>query len=45
MGWGLLVKRDDQLELVSKPVWQPLGVEEQLVFLQRIAAKKSVVKD
>lgn len=43
--WGLLVRRDDRLELVMKPVWQPIGVEEQLVFLQRISAKKSVFRD
>jgi hypothetical protein len=37
-GWGLLVRRDDALELVSKPTWQPLGVEAQVIFLQRLAA-------
>jgi hypothetical protein len=41
MGWGLLVRRNDSLELVAKPTWQAIGIEEQLVFLQRIAAKKS----
>ena len=45
MGWGLLIRRDDGLELVAKPVWQTIGVEEQLVFLQRISAKKSVIVD
>jgi hypothetical protein len=44
LGWGLLVKRDDCLELVAKPVWQAIGVEEQLVFLQRIASKNAVVE-
>ena len=43
--WGLLILRDDRLVLVIKPVWQPIGVEEQLVFLQRISAKKSVFDD
>jgi hypothetical protein len=45
MGWGLLIRRDDGLELVTKPVWQTIGVEEQLVFLQRISAKKSIIDD
>lgn len=40
VGWGLLVRRADGLELISKPVWQAIGIEDQLVFLQRIAAKK-----
>jgi len=41
VGWGLLVRREAGLELIIKPVRQPLGIEEQLIFLQRIAAKKS----
>jgi hypothetical protein len=45
VGWGLLVRREDCLESVSKPIWQAIGIEEQLVFLQRIAARKSVGKD
>lgn len=45
VGWGLLVKGDNNLELVVKPIWQDIGIEEQLVFLQRIAAKKSVAED
>ena len=40
--WGLLIRRGDALELVTKPAWQPLGVEEQLIFLQRIAARKVI---
>jgi hypothetical protein len=44
-GWGLLLKRGDNLELVSQPLWQSIGVEEQLVFLQRISAKKSVIEE
>ena len=40
-GWGLLVRVGERLELVAKPVWQTIGVEHQLVFLQRIAARKS----
>ena len=39
-GWGLLVRRGDELELASKPAWQDIHVEEQLIFLQRIAARK-----
>jgi hypothetical protein len=39
-GWGLLVRRSETLELLAKPTWQVIGVEAQLVFLQRIAAKK-----
>jgi hypothetical protein len=39
-GWGLLVRSDDGLELVDRPAWQDINVEHQLVFLQRIAAKK-----
>jgi hypothetical protein len=45
LGWGLLVRRGDGLELIAKPVWQTIGVEQQLVFLQRISAKKSVIAD
>lgn len=45
VGWGLLVRRDDGLLLISKPIWQTIGVEEQLVFLQRIAAMKSLSND
>ena len=39
-GWGLLLRREERLELVRKPAWREIGVEEQLVFLQRIAARK-----
>jgi hypothetical protein len=38
-GWGLLVRHGEKLDLRSKPTWQAIGVEHQLVFLQRIAAK------
>jgi hypothetical protein len=41
-GWGLLIKRGDDLELLSKPTWYDIGVEEQAIFLQRIAAKKTI---
>lgn len=41
-GWGLLVRMEENLHLVSKPVWQEINVEEQLIFLQRIAVQKSV---
>jgi len=44
VGWGLLVRRNDNLELISKPLWQPIGIEEQVVFLQRIAAKKTLIE-
>jgi hypothetical protein len=44
VGWGLLVRRDDRLELVAKPVWQDINIEAQLIFLQRIAAKKSLAE-
>jgi hypothetical protein len=40
LGWGLLVRRGTELELAGKPQWQEIGVEHQLVFLQRIAARK-----
>jgi hypothetical protein len=39
-GWGLLVRTGERLELAVKPTWQTIGVEHQLVFLQRIAARK-----
>jgi hypothetical protein len=41
IGWGLLVRRGGQLHQFTKPAWQSIPVEEQLVFLQRIAARKS----
>ena len=40
VGWGVLMRSGDHLELISKPVWQDISVEEQLVFIQRIAARK-----
>jgi hypothetical protein len=40
-GWGLLVRRGNSLELAGKPQWQEIHVEHQLVFLQRIAARKA----
>ena len=43
VGWGLLIRQGDRLELIAKPNWQAIGVEQQLVFLQRIAAKKTAV--
>lgn len=45
IGWGLLVRRGESLELVIKPVWQVIGIEEQAVFLQRMTAKKSIFDD
>ena len=38
-GWGLLVRRNETLQLVEQPAWQEIAVEEQLVFLQRIASR------
>lgn len=40
VGWGLLVRQGEKLLLVGKPTWRDIGVEEQLVFLQRIAMRK-----
>jgi hypothetical protein len=37
LGWGLLVRRGNALQLVQKPTWQDIGVVEQLIFLQRLA--------
>jgi hypothetical protein len=45
VGWGFLIRRGDGLELVAKPVWQAIGVEQQLIFLQRIATKKTGTAD
>ena len=44
-GWGLLLRRGDRLELLVEPLWQTIGVEEQVIFLQRMTAKKSVICD
>jgi len=41
MGWGLLVRTAEKLQLVKKPLWKSIGIEHQLVFLQRIAARKA----
>jgi len=40
-GWGLLVRDGEELKLVRKPAWQDINVEEQLIFLQRIASLKA----
>ena len=42
-GWGLLVRTAATLELIEKPTWQDINVEHQIVFLQRIAAKKAAM--
>jgi len=42
-GWGLLVRDGQRLRLVVKPTWQDIGVEEQLILLQRLAARKTPV--
>jgi hypothetical protein len=36
--WGLLVRREERLELRAKPVWQPLEDHERLALLHRIAS-------
>ena len=38
LGWGLLVRRADRLELREKPVWQDLDDHERLALLHKIAA-------
>jgi hypothetical protein len=40
-GWGLLVRSGETLQLMSKPIWQDITTEVQLIFLQRIAARKT----
>ncbi len=40
-GWGLLVRTGEKMELLNRPTWQDIDVENQLVFLQQIAAKKA----
>lgn len=38
VGWGLLVRRNEELELCAKPIWQDLADHERLGLLHRIAA-------
>lgn len=38
VGWGLLVRRGDGLELRARPIWQDLAEHERLGLLHRIAA-------
>ncbi len=38
VGWGLLVRRGEELELCAKPIWQDLADHERLGLLHRIAA-------
>ncbi len=38
LGWGLLVRRADRLELREKPIWQDLEDHERLALLHKIAA-------
>ena len=45
VGWGLLIRQGDSLDLAIKPIWQSIGIEEQAVFLQRMTAKKSIFAD
>jgi hypothetical protein len=40
-GWGLLVRKGENLLLVRRPAWQDIPVEEQVIFLQRKAARKT----
>ncbi len=42
-GWGLLVRSGENLHLAHKPVWQDIHVEAQLMFLQRIACRKTPI--
>jgi hypothetical protein len=42
-GWGLLVREGEELSLMKKPAWLDINVETQLIFLQRIAARKSYI--
>jgi hypothetical protein len=43
IGWGLLIRMGDTLQLAAKPVWQDISIEDQLVFIQRIAAIKASI--
>jgi hypothetical protein len=36
-GWGLLVRRNDRLELTAKPLWHEIAAAKQLALLQRTA--------
>ena len=38
LGWGVLVRKGEQLELQSKPVWQESDAATRLALLQRIAS-------
>ena len=40
-GWGLLVRQGEKLAQIGKSAWLDINVEAQLIFLQRIAARKS----
>ena len=44
-GWGLLVRAGEELQLLARPTWQNIDVEHQLVFLQRIAARRAATMD
>ena len=37
VGWGLLVRRDEELILERKPLWQEIAERERLFLLHRIA--------
>ncbi len=37
VGWGVLERSGEELAIRQNPGWHEIGVEEQLVFLQRVA--------
>ena len=41
MGWGLLVREGDRLELQTRPEWRDADEATRLTFLHRIAAAGS----
>ena len=40
IGWGVLERSGEALTQRHPPGWHDIGTEDQLVFLQRIAAAK-----
>ncbi len=40
-GWGLLVRKDERLELTKRPVWHEIAAAKQLTLLQRTAVAAS----
>jgi len=41
-GWGLLVNRDGQLVLETKPLWLEIAARDRLGLLERIASNRSL---